>query len=272
MTEHVYSCSDISTAQPSVVALFVSDVHLSADIPATTHAFLQFLQGPARAAQALYLMGDMFEYWVGDDDINAPYHQSICAALHDCTNAGVRLYWMHGNRDFLVGAEFADRCGLQLLPERQSLRAGDKTIVITHGDAECTGDLAYMQFRKQVRNSQWQQQFLSQPLEKRRDIAKQMRAQSQQKQSAAMVLSDVDEDAVSSLAKTHQAHILIHGHTHRPALHQYADFSRYVLPDWDCDHATSPRGGWLALLSDGSLQAYDVHGEAIQLPVNRHTA
>lgn len=272
MTEHVYSCSDISAAQPSVVALFVSDVHLSADIPATTEAFLQFLQGPARQTKALYLMGDLFEYWVGDDDIGDPYHQTICDALLACYHAGIRIYWMHGNRDFLVGSAFADRCGLQLLPDHQILKTGKNSLLLTHGDAECTGDLPYMAFRQQVRQPQWQQQFLSQPLEKRREIARQMRQQSQQKQANAMTLGDVDDAAIRTLVEKHGAQIMIHGHTHRPAMHQYANFSRYVLPDWDCDHAASPRGGWLALLSDGSLQAYDVHGAATQLPLHPHSA
>jgi UDP-2,3-diacylglucosamine hydrolase len=268
MNLHETSEDSLATkAQPSTVALFVSDIHLSPALPATTQAFLTFLQKRARQARQLYLLGDIFEYWAGDDDAKDPYHGRIIAALREVTDAGVQVFWIGGNRDFLVGDSFALATGLTLLPDPHVIELADRRIVLTHGDAWCTDDAAYMAFRRQVRDPQWQQQFLAQPLAQRKQIVEAMRMGSKEAQRGkSMDIMDVNAEAIAGVFASCNTEVMIHGHTHRPALHRLSMQGRaclrYVLPDWDCE-GDAPRGGWLALTEDGELHRLDVQGRRL---------
>ncbi|MDO8298926.1 UDP-2,3-diacylglucosamine diphosphatase [Lacisediminimonas sp.] len=243
-------------ATPPLVALFVSDLHLDAALPRTTARFLRLLDETAPAAQALYLLGDIFEYWAGDDDITNDFNRRIVAALRTLGRRGVDLFWIAGNRDFLVGAQFAQQAGLQLLDDPTSLTLAGQRIVLTHGDMLCTDDHAYQAFRAQVREPGWQQQFLSQPLSERKRVIETMRQQSRDAQRVkAPEIMDVNESAVQRLFEQSGAGLMIHGHTHRPGVHRYqGGLVRHVLPDWDLDHGAA-RGGWLQLDEAGVVTA-----------------
>ena len=251
-------------ARSETVALFISDLHLQADMPATAAAFLQFLQQHAVHARQLYLLGDIFEYWAGDDDLNAPFVAQIVAALRQVSAAGVALFWMAGNRDFLVGSAFADATGATLLADPFILAGPGQPILLTHGDQLCTDDVAYQQFRAMVRQPAWQAAFLARPLQERKHMIEQMRIQSRQhqQQQPAMIM-DVNPQTVLQFFQQQQVQVLIHGHTHRPATHVMEQTVRIVLSDWDCDHSPA-RGDWLALDTNGQLQRHDFQGKLIQ--------
>ena len=245
-------------AQAKAVALFVSDVHLCDALPRTTRCFLNFLQDHALQAEQVFLLGDLFEYWAGDDDVS-PYNQKIVDALHAVNEAGVKLFWIAGNRDFLVGEDFARQTGVQLLNDPSELVLAGRHLLISHGDALCTDDLDYMAFRAMVRRSEWQTQFLSKALSERKAIIEGMRkASSQEQKNKTMAIMDVNQTAVSVLCQEYPGATLIHGHTHRTAIHTETYATRYVLPDWDCEHITEQRGGFLRLDADGSLQFIDI--------------
>lgn len=247
-------------AQPEPVALFVSDTHLNPSLPKTTEAFLHFLRHHAKHVGSLYLLGDLFEYWAGDDNMDDPYNRSIVDALLAVHEHGVKLYWIAGNRDFLVSDDFADATGAQLLPDPSIIELGSRKTVITHGDALCTDDLAYMAFRQQVRQAEWKKNFLSMPLEQRKQIIEGLRNESKKEQQhKSMEIMDVNSNAVEQLFTESGTELMIHGHTHRPAIHAMNGKIRHVLPDWDCDTG-SPRGGWLAAFADGSLLRYQWNG------------
>lgn len=233
-----------------LLALFVSDLHLDTALPATTARFLRFLDETAPQAKALYLLGDIFEAWIGDDD-ESPFNQNIAQALAALSNKNVALYWMAGNRDFLVGRDFAHAARLSLLNDPAVLDLAGIPLVLTHGDALCTDDLAYLAFRRQVRDAAWQAQFLARPLAERRQMAEDMRAQSRQSQQAKTAeIMDVNWQAVEDLFASSGAQVMVQGHTHRPARHEHQHGRvRHVLPDWDLDHGVK-RGGWLELLAD----------------------
>jgi UDP-2,3-diacylglucosamine hydrolase len=249
-----------SKAQPGPVALFVSDVHLQAALPRTSAAFLDFLRLHAAHAAQLYILGDLFEYWAGDDDIPTAYNQEIVNAIRAVSDAGVRVLWIEGNRDFLIGADFFAATGAKPLADPFVTSIAGQRIVILHGDAQCTDDTGYMAFRMQVRSSQWQQQFLAMPLAQRKAIIDNMREGSREAQrNKACEIMDVNADAIASVFAATDASIMIHGHTHRPGQHVMEVAGqprlRYVLPDWDCD-ADQPRGGWLAVEADGSIKRF----------------
>lgn len=255
------------------VALFISDLHLQASQPRTLAAFFTFLQQYGSKTRALYLLGDLFEYWAGDDDITDPCNHSVVKALRALSNAGVKLYWMAGNRDFLIGPGFARATGAQILHEphiAEFAELGDELgplrITLVHGDAECTDDIGYMAFRTKVRNPGWQQQFLSMPLSQRKTIIEGMRQGSREQQrEKSMAMMDVNPHAIDALFQQTGTHLLIHGHTHRPQLHQHGTQLRHVLPDWDYDSETQPlRGGFLALEADGQLHYYNINGEPVE--------
>jgi len=230
-------------------------------MPATAAAFLQFLAQHACQARQLYLLGDIFEYWAGDDDLDSPFVKTIVAALRQLSSKGVELFWMAGNRDFLVGSGFAQATGATLLPDPFLLNAAGSSYLLSHGDQLCTDDAAYQQFRSMVRQPAWQAAFLARPLPERKSMIEHMRNQSrehQQRQSA--VIMDVNPESVAQFLIHNNAQILIHGHTHRPALHRVDDTLRFVLSDWDCDHTPS-RGDWLALDAEGTLQRYNFRGK-----------
>ena len=255
----------MSTPPAHTRALFISDLHLQAAHPRTADAFLHFLAERAIRADALYLLGDIFEYWAGDDDLADPFHQTIAGALRDLAGRGVALYWMAGNRDFLAGAEFARAAGLTLLDEPHVMHAGGHTIALVHGDAQCTGDTAYMTFRAQVRDAAWQRQFLAMPLAQRKAIIAGLREGSRSAQhDKSYEVMDVAPAAVAALFDATGADTIIHGHTHRPALHADAASGRrrFVLPDWELD-AEPARGGWIALGADGTLARFGLDGSPL---------
>ena len=251
------------TMPARTLALFVSDLHLQSAHPNTCAAFLIFLQERAMAARALYLLGDLFEYWAGDDDLSDPFHQQIALAIRAVSDAGVAVYWIAGNRDFLVGDAFAQAAGLTLLAEPHVADIGGQRITLVHGDAQCTDDLKYMTFRAQVRDPAWQAQFLALPLAQRKGIIAGMREGSRAAHTTkSYELMDVTPAAVDALYAATASDIIIHGHTHRPALHSDGAKRRYVLPDWEPD-AEPPRGGWIAVTSDGAITRYDLDGKAL---------
>ncbi|MEM6160653.1 UDP-2,3-diacylglucosamine diphosphatase [Erwinia sp. P6884] len=199
--------------------LFIADLHLCAEEPAITAGFLAFLRREARNADALYILGDLFEAWIGDDDPD-PLHAEIAAALHDLQQHGTPCYFIHGNRDFLIGKRFARRSGLALLPEEQVLTLYGRRILIMHGDTLCTDDEGYQRFRRKVHQPWLQRLFLALPLFIRQRIAARMRAGSREANSSKdMTIMDVNPTAVAQAMTRQQVHCLIHGHTHRPAVH-----------------------------------------------------
>lgn len=249
-------------AQSKPVALFASDVHLHASLQRTTQAFLDFLYGRARQATRLYLLGDLFEYWAGDDDIDTDYNSRIVAALRDVSDGGVKIFWIAGNRDFLVGSEFSAATGVVMLSDPTVITIAGQRLVLTHGDAQCTDDSDYMTFRAQVRGAAWQTGFLAMPLAQRKSIIEGMRNGSREAQrTKAYDIMDVNQGAIASLFDATDASVMIHGHTHRPARHETTSNGtarvRYVLPDWDCD-ANPARGGWIELLDDGTFRQIDL--------------
>ncbi|WP_332877488.1 UDP-2,3-diacylglucosamine diphosphatase [Massilia sp. S19_KUP03_FR1] len=245
------------------VALFVSDLHLQASHPVTAAAFLRFLAERAAAARQLYLLGDLFEYWAGDDDILDPFHRTIIAALRAVSDAGVAVFWIAGNRDFLVGHDFADAAGLTLLQEPHVIDIAGQRIALVHGDAECTMDTNYMAFRAQVRQPAWQQQFLAMPLAQRKGIIAGMRAGSREAHTMkADAIMDVTPGAIDALHAATRADTIIHGHTHRPALHLDGAQRRFVLPDWELD-AAPERGGWIAVDGAGAITRHALDGTTL---------
>ncbi|HWU98446.1 MAG TPA: UDP-2,3-diacylglucosamine diphosphatase [Oxalicibacterium sp.] len=256
-------------AQPDVAALFISDLHLQADMPRTTQAFFDFLHRHAAHASRLYLLGDIFEAWAGDDDIDDPYHRQVVEEIRKISDGGTTIFWMAGNRDFLVGEQFAQTAGLTLLPDPFVVSIANHRIALTHGDAWCTDDEAYMQFRAQVRQQEWQRNFLALPLAQRKEIVEKLRAGSRDAQKGkSYEITDVNEAAITSLFDRTEVTTMIHGHTHRPAKHTHSkdvqtSRVRYVLSDWDLDHGT-PRGDWLAIDIQGTIKRFRMDGEEIE--------
>jgi len=213
--------------------LFIADLHLCQEEPAITAGFLHFLQREAPHCDALYILGDLFEAWIGDDDPN-PLHQQVACALRALP---VPVYFIHGNRDFLVGRRFARASGMTLLPEEQVLTLYGHRLLIMHGDTLCTDDAGYLRFRAKVHNPWIQRLFLALPLWVRKRIAARMRADSKQaNQHKSQSIMDVNQDAVVATMQRHQVPLLIHGHTHRPAIHtltlQSETAQRAVLGAW----------------------------------------
>jgi UDP-2,3-diacylglucosamine hydrolase len=254
-------------AQPETVALFISDLHLQEAMQRTTQAFVDFIERRACNTQQLYLLGDVFEAWAGDDDIDDAYNRRIVTLLKQLSNRGVALYWMAGNRDFLAGERFAEETGAVLLPDPYVTTISGNKLTLTHGDAYCTDDESYMQFRAQVRNPAWQHAFLAMPLEQRKTIIESLRAGSREAQRGKTYdIMDVNAAAIAELFASTQTSTIIHGHTHRPARHHYTQAAgsaqRYVLSDWDLDQGM-PRGDWLAIDAVGAIRRYGLDGVEI---------
>ena len=226
-------------------SLLISDLHLCETRPHTTALFHHFIQRIAPAADALYILGDLFEYWAGDDDLATPLHQDISSSLQALGNQGTRIFIMHGNRDFLMQANLASACHATLLEDPALLELYGTPTLLTHGDALCTDDHAYQAFREEVRKGAWQQGFLALPLAQRKAQIEALRMRSEQeKQHKTMEIMDVNADAVFALLRQHGYPRLIHGHTHRPARHQHEVdghlCERWVLADWD-EHGAALR-------------------------------
>ena len=217
-------------------SLFISDLHLDQARPQIVDLYTRFLNQEARNAQALYILGDLFESWIGDDDDSA-LAQQVAAATRAVRDNGVPVFFMHGNRDFLLGADYAARAGMILLTDPTIVELGGERVLLMHGDTLCTDDVDYQKFRALVRNPEWQRQFLSKPLSERRAFAAQARGESR-KQTAmkAAEIMDVNQAAVEAALREHGVRRMIHGHTHRPATHRFdldgQSAERVVLGDW----------------------------------------
>jgi UDP-2,3-diacylglucosamine hydrolase len=237
------------------VILFISDLHLDASRPHITRAFYHFLANEGRQAEALYILGDLFELWIGDDD-DSPLVLEVQSQLRSLVNGGTRLYFMHGNRDFLIGEGFAESAGATLLQDPHAMEVGGERLVLMHGDRLCTDDHEYQAFRQQVRQPQWMAAVLAKPLEERRILGRQIRAQSQSMNSRKPEdIMDVTSSEVRSVIEQYGADKMIHGHTHRPARHALENGERIVLGDWE-------EQAW-CLRYDGNweLYAWDIPGE-----------
>lgn len=215
---------------------FVSDVHLDGARADIARAFVDFLQTRVRGARRLFVLGDLFETWVGDDDPDPEKARTI-AALRALSEAGTECYFMHGNRDFLIGDAFAEAAGLRLLPEEWVGEFGGERVLLMHGDSLCTDDVEYMAVRRQVRDPAWQAQVLALPLAQRQAMARDARAQSAVDMAGkAEDIMDVNQGAVVEAMARHGVRRLIHGHTHRPATHVFEHdgetHTRHVLGDW----------------------------------------
>lgn len=216
--------------------LFISDLHLCEQRPAPARRFVRFLEQEARGADALYILGDLFEVWLGDDD-TSDFHREITRALHACVQGGTPVFVMHGNRDFLIGAEFEQQSGCRLLSDPSIIDVDGMPALIMHGDTLCTDDIEYHEFRVTVRDVEWQRQFLAKPLQQRREIARHLRDESQIRTRAKPEqIMDVNQQTVERVMREHHISLLIHGHTHRPALHDFMldgkPARRIVLGDW----------------------------------------
>jgi UDP-2,3-diacylglucosamine hydrolase len=219
-----------------MTSLFISDLHLDDERPAITELFIDFLRGEASRTKALYILGDLFESWIGDDDDSA-LALRVQQALAQLTAGGVNGFFMAGNRDFLIGERFAEATGFTLLEDPTRIELDGVPTLLMHGDTLCTDDVAYQQFRRLVRDPAWQQNFLAQPLEQRRAFARHAREQSRLHTGGSMAaIMDVTDTAVREAMAANGAVRLIHGHTHRPARHRIdldgAEVERVVLGDW----------------------------------------
>lgn len=226
---------------------FLADLHLQPARPAPVAIFHRYLAGPARAAEAVYILGDLFEYWIGDDG-SLPEHRDTVAALAALTDCGVPVYFMHGNRDFAVGEAFAAATGVRLLTDPTVLELDGVTTALTHGDRLCTDDIDHQRFRARYTDPQWLEGMLRLPVFVRRAIARYARWRSRRGgQRKSSQIMDVNANTVRAFLREHEAMRLIHGHTHRPADHALAGGAeRLVLADWHDD-----RGEVLVCDADG---------------------
>lgn len=211
---------------------FISDLHLNPDAPQLYEAFQGFVESQAADATQLTILGDFFDAWIGDDE-DLPFYCNVIDTLKRYTDNGLNIDFCHGNRDFLIGERFSERTGVTLLEETHSIQMGKTSLLLMHGDSLCTSDTEYMTFRNQVRNPAWQAQILALPLEQRRIMAEQLRAESQSMNSnKAEDIMDVYPEEVDKYFEKHKMNILLHGHTHRPARHPHTKGERIVLGDW----------------------------------------
>jgi len=220
-----------------VSTLFISDLHLTEERPEANERFIAFLEDKAGSAEALYILGDFFEYWIGDDDLGEPFNAVVAGLLKAVSRKGVQVRLMHGNRDFLVGEGFCKATGATLLadPCLEDIQ-GVKTLLM-HGDTLCTDDLEYQAWRRKARDPGFQAAFLAKPIPERRQAIQQMREKSKEVvQGKSADIMDVNEDAVREALRRHGVRRLIHGHTHRPGRHALEvdgeRCERWVLPDW----------------------------------------
>jgi UDP-2,3-diacylglucosamine hydrolase len=216
---------------------FISDLHLEESRPDITQAFLQYMDAAQKDATALYILGDFFESWIGDDE-NTELQLSIKKRLKSFTDSGPALFFMHGNRDFLIGALFAEETGATILPDPSIIQLNNEPVLLMHGDSLCTGDTGYMKFRATIRNPSFLEPLLKRPIEERKITAQQLRAMSQaNNQSKSTEIMDVTPEEVTAEMSKHQIKTLIHGHTHRPEIHNIEvdqqPAQRIVIGDWD---------------------------------------
>ncbi|WP_334120329.1 UDP-2,3-diacylglucosamine diphosphatase [Limnobacter sp.] len=258
-------------------AFFASDLHLSEETPKTLEAFESWLASVAQVDSLVFLLGDVFEVWYGDD-YSDPTTERVAQAIQSAHAAGAKVYFMHGNRDFLLGETFAETAEFEIIPDPEFLLVNHKVVLITHGDQLCTDDKTYQKFRQQSRNEKWQRNLLALPLDKRIEMAKAIRSESKiHKANSALDIMDANLQAVAETFKGNwpdgyyvgRSDAILHGHTHRCAIHEQLDTPavktpesaegtlshglRIVLPDWNFDHPEKnrPKGGFLKLDPSG---------------------
>jgi UDP-2,3-diacylglucosamine hydrolase len=219
-----------------MAVLFISDLHLDPARPEAIDDFVAFAATKARRAEALYILGDLFEAWIGDDD-DDPGLKPIVDAIAELTRSGTRCLFMHGNRDFLVGRALADATGMRLLGEFERIELFGEAVLLTHGDLLCTDDVRYQELRRELRTPAWQGEFLGKPLEERRRIAAGLREMSRTEMAAKSdEIMDVNDEAVRETMRRFDVRLMLHGHTHRPAIHRFdldgQAAARIVLNDW----------------------------------------
>ena len=231
-------------------ALFISDLHLSAERPETSEQFFRFLEDEAARAQALYVLGDLFEYWAGDDELKDaagdPLAAEVASGFKALSKEGVKIWIMHGNRDFLVGKEFLAASGARFLEDPSVIKVGGKRVALLHGDTLCTDDHDYQAWRRIARSAEWQRDFLSKNLLERKKTVQGLREKSKEVIAAKPAdIMDVNQEAVRDVFRQLKLRHMIHGHTHRSARHEHEVdgtlCERWVLPDW------YGRGGYLVL-------------------------
>lgn len=247
-------------------ALLISDLHLTPSMPLTAQRFFDFCEKEAPKVEVLFILGDLFEYWVGDDAAAlSPFHQTVCKSLSHLSKK-IDCFYMHGNRDFLIGNAFLEQTGMQFLPDPSMVEIAKKQYLLSHGDALCTADLAYQQYRRWVHKSWLQKLFLLLPLACRRAIANHLRSKNKSSNkknralnsAAEQIKTDVTIEACANLQKEYEFTNLIHGHTHRPMHHQEnfgeQSWQRWVLSDWDLDHPeqSAPRASAILINADGT--------------------
>ncbi|WP_150912954.1 UDP-2,3-diacylglucosamine diphosphatase [Marinobacter halotolerans] len=239
-----------------MTTVFISDLHLEESRPDITDAFLAFLKKKTMGIDALYILGDFFEAWIGDDE-HTPLQETVAAALSKVHASGTAIYFMHGNRDFLIGQDYCNRCGAVLLDDPTVVNLYGTPYLLMHGDSLCTADVEYQKFRKNMRDPKWQQMILQRPLEDRKQMARQLREISMAKnQGKEEFIMDVTPDEVVRELEAHGVQHMIHGHTHRPAEHDLTangePAKRIVLGDWH------ENVWWLEVTSDEKpkLQKY----------------
>lgn len=245
----------MQTMQQKGKTFFISDTHLDDKRPETTSLFLNILETRVKGADALYLLGDIFEYWIGDDAVGETASE-VARISNILSDQGTRIYFLHGNRDFLLGEAYARHAGWELIPDPVEINLYGKRVLLMHGDSLCTDDTAYQAFRQQVRNPVWQKTFLSHSIAERINMAQQARAESMQHTANTdSSIMDVNNEAVLKALSAHQSATLIHGHTHRPATHSLAaagkSYKRIVLGDWYKD-------GWLIEADKNGLELIKV--------------
>jgi UDP-2,3-diacylglucosamine hydrolase len=245
--------------------LFISDIHLHESRPQITRAFFHFLRTQAIHAEALYILGDFFDVWIGDDD-DTLLLQEVADELSAINQRGVAIYYLHGNRDFLLGTDYATKAGMTLIPDGTLINLYGTPTLLMHGDSLCTNDVSYQQFRNMVRGAPWQDQFLAQSISARRAIAAQLREKSQSMNSTkAEDIMDVTEAEVSAQMKAAGVRLLIHGHTHRPARHPLVidgkPAERIVLGDW---HDSA----WCIKADENNIELFDWKIQEISHPIN----
>lgn len=218
--------------------LFISDLHLAYERPEINSLFFRFLNDTAHGADALYILGDLFEYWVGDDQLDHDLlARSVTDSIRRLSDAGTRVYFMHGNRDFLIGERFAHEAGLTILPDPTLIELYGQQVLLMHGDTLCTDDVAYQKFRAQTRTTEWKNTTLAKPYESRQQLAQSIRTQSDsEKNQKPEEIMDVTEATVEDAFRQYHYPLMIHGHTHRPATHRLSvdghACERWVLADW----------------------------------------
>jgi len=238
----------------SAISYFIADLHLSENRPDISACFLRFLENDAIEAEKLYILGDLFEAWVGDDD-DSPYLKTIADALTKLSKSGTKIFYIHGNRDFLLGKRYAKKASMHLLPEIDTIDLYGKHVVIMHGDTLCTRDVDYQVFRKKSRSWWWQTAIKSLPLFVRKKIAENYRKRSAEATAIkSQDIMDVTESEVIECLEKYNSQLLIHGHTHRPAVHQISangeNAERIVLGDW------YEQGAWLKVTPDSTELLY----------------